>query len=53
MLDPERAAHVLLVQRDDAPLIVADGYHRISAAHLLDESAEVPGLEASLRRRDR
>jgi hypothetical protein len=39
---------VLLVQRDNAPLIVADGYHRISAAHLQDESAEVPAVEAHL-----
>lgn len=39
---------VLLVQREDAPLIVADGYHRVSAAHLQDESAEVPAVEASL-----
>lgn len=45
----EPLSPVLLVQRDDAPLIVADGYHRISAAHLQDESAEVPALEASLR----
>ena len=39
---------VLLVQREDGPLIVADGYHRVSAAHLQDESAEVPAVEASL-----
>jgi hypothetical protein len=39
---------VLLVQREDGPLIVADGYHRISAAHLQDESAEVPAVEASV-----
>lgn len=39
---------VLLVQREDGPLIVADGYHRISAAHLKDESTEVPAIEASL-----
>ncbi len=39
---------VLLVEREDLPLIVADGYHRVSAAHLEDESAEVPALEASL-----
>jgi hypothetical protein len=41
-------APVLLVQRENAPLIVADGYHRISAAHLQDESTEVPAVEASL-----
>jgi hypothetical protein len=40
---------VLLVQREDGPLIVADGYHRVSAAHLQDESAEVPAVEASLK----
>jgi hypothetical protein len=44
-------APVLLVQRDDGPLIIADGYHRVSAAHLQDESAEVPAIEASIRNR--
>lgn len=44
-------APVLLVQRDDGPLIIADGYHRVSAAHLQDESAEVPAIEASIRDR--
>ncbi len=39
---------VLLVEREGAPLIIADGYHRVSAAHLQDESAEVPAVEASL-----
>ncbi len=39
---------VLLVEREGGPLIVADGYHRVSAAHLRDESAEVPAVEASL-----
>jgi hypothetical protein len=39
---------VLLVEREDGPLIVADGYHRISAAHLQDESAGVPAVEAAL-----
>ena len=43
----EALSPVLLVQRDDAPLIVADGYHRVSAAHLQGESAEVPAVEAS------
>ncbi len=41
-------APVLLVQRDDGPLIVADGYHRVSAAHLQDESANVPAVEAGV-----
>ena len=39
---------VLLVEREDGPLIIADGYHRISAAHLVDESAPVPAVEAHL-----
>jgi len=42
---------VLLVEREDGPLIIADGYHRVSAAHLTDESAGVPAVEVSLRRR--
>lgn len=33
---------VLLVRPRRGPLIVADGYHRVSAARLLDEAAEVP-----------
>jgi hypothetical protein len=41
-------APILLVQREDGPLIIADGYHRTSAAHLLDESTEVPAIEAHL-----
>lgn len=44
----KKLAPALLVQREDAPLIVADGYHRISAAHTLDESTEVPAVEASI-----
>jgi hypothetical protein len=44
----EPLAPVLLVERENAPLIVADGYHRISAAHLQDESTAVPAVEASL-----
>ena len=43
-----KLAPALLVQRENAPLIVADGYHRISAAHILDESTEVPAVEASI-----
>lgn len=42
---------VLLVEREDRPLIVADGYHRLSAAHVVDESSEVPAVEASLKER--
>jgi hypothetical protein len=41
-------APILVVQREDGPLIIADGYHRTSAAHLVDESAEVPAVEAHL-----
>ncbi len=36
---------VLLVRGDGrigSPLIVADGYHRICAVHLVDEDAEIP-----------
>ncbi|MDQ6842095.1 MAG: hypothetical protein M3025_06705 [Actinomycetota bacterium] len=44
----EPLSPVLLVQRENGPLIIADGYHRISAAHRQDESAEVPAVEASL-----
>ncbi len=36
----------VLVVRGDArravPLVVADGYHRICASHLLDENADIP-----------
>ncbi len=46
--DGKPLSPVLLVEREDGPLIVADGYHRVSAAHLEDESAEVPAVEASL-----
>jgi hypothetical protein len=34
-------APVLLVRPKRGPLIVADGYHRVSASHLLDESTQV------------
>jgi hypothetical protein len=43
---------VLLVQRDDGPLIVADGYHRTSAAYLVDEDTVVRAVEAHLGSRD-
>jgi hypothetical protein len=46
----EPRSPVLLVQREDGPLIIADGYHRVSAARLHDESAEVSAVEASLPR---
>lgn len=41
-------APILIVQREDGPLVIADGYHRVSAAHLVDESAEVPAVEAHI-----
>ncbi len=41
-------APVLIIQREDGPLIIADGYHRTSAAHLIDEGSEVPAVEAHL-----
>jgi hypothetical protein len=44
----EPLAPILLVEREDGPLILADGYHRVSAAHLRDESTAVPAVEASL-----
>ena len=42
---------VLLVRGDAAggrPLLIADGYHRVCAAHLLDENAEIPCRLVSL-----
>ena len=41
----ERLSPVLLVRgrlAEDAPLVVADGYHRISASYHLDENADIP-----------
>ncbi|MGZ4671952.1 MAG: hypothetical protein ACXV3B_03480 [Ilumatobacteraceae bacterium] len=41
----DRLSPVLLVRGDAVagrPLLIADGYHRVCAAHLLDEDAEVP-----------
>jgi hypothetical protein len=40
-----RLSPVLLVRgraRDDVPLVVADGYHRICASYHLDENADIP-----------
>ena len=39
---------ILLVQREDGALIIADGYHRTSAAYVLDESTAVAAVEAHL-----
>ena len=44
----EPLSPILLVEREEGPLIIADGYHRTSAAHLVDESADVPAIEAHL-----
>jgi hypothetical protein len=36
---------VLLIRGDatrDLPLVIADGFHRVCAAHVLDEDAEIP-----------
>ena len=41
----ERLSPVLLVRGDAscaAPLLVADGYHRICASYVLDEDADIP-----------
>ncbi|HVC08084.1 MAG TPA: hypothetical protein VND98_10935 [Solirubrobacterales bacterium] len=34
-------APVMLVRPKSGPLIIADGYHRVSASHILDESTLV------------
>lgn len=39
---------VLLVRPKTGALIIADGYHRVSAARLLDESAMVPCVVVSI-----
>ena len=49
--DKEPLSPVLLVRGDagdDRALIVADGYHRICAVHVLDENAEIPCRMADL-----
>ena len=41
----ERLSPVLLVRGDasvGAPLVIADGYHRICASHQIDEDADIP-----------
>jgi hypothetical protein len=43
--DDEPLSPVLLVRGDGragAPLLIADGYHRVCAVHLLDEDAAIP-----------
>jgi hypothetical protein len=44
----EALAPVQLVRLKRGPLIVADGYHRVSASHLLDESKPVPCVLVSV-----
>jgi len=41
-------APVMLVRLKGGPLIVADGYHRVSASHLIDESTMVPCVLVSV-----
>lgn len=46
----QRLSPVLLVRGDatrDLPLVIADGFHRVCAAHVLNEDAEVPCRIAS------
>jgi hypothetical protein len=41
----QQLSPVLVVRGDalrDAPLVIADGYHRICASHVLDEDADIP-----------
>jgi hypothetical protein len=46
--DGKALAPVMLVRLKQGPLIVADGYHRVSASHLLDESTLVPCVLVSV-----
>jgi hypothetical protein len=49
----ERLSPILLVRGDacvGAPLVVADGYHRICASYYLDEDADIPCRLVSLPR---
>lgn len=46
--DGKRMAPVMLVRLKRGPLIVADGYHRLSASHLIDESTPVPCVLVSV-----
>jgi hypothetical protein len=46
--DGEALAPVMLVRFKRGPLIVADGYHRVSASHVLDESTLVPCVLVSV-----
>lgn len=44
----EKISPVLLVRRKHGKLLVADGYHRISAAYICDESTMVPCVLVSI-----
>lgn len=44
----EKISPVLLVRRKRGKLLIADGYHRVSAAHACDESTMVPCVLASI-----
>jgi hypothetical protein len=46
--DGKAIAPVQLVRLKRGPLIVADGYHRVSASYLLDESTPVPCVLVSI-----
>jgi hypothetical protein len=46
--DGKALAPVQLVRLKRGPLIVADGYHRVSASHVLDESTMVPCVLVSV-----
>jgi hypothetical protein len=46
--DGKAMAPVMLVRLKRGPLIVADGYHRVSASHVLDESTMVPCVLVSV-----
>jgi hypothetical protein len=46
--DGKAMAPVMLVRLRRGPLIVADGYHRVSASHVLDESTMVPCVPVSV-----
>ncbi|MGI8429029.1 MAG: hypothetical protein ACR2OB_06925 [Solirubrobacteraceae bacterium] len=39
---------VLLVRPKTGPLVLADGYHRVSAGHLIDESTMIPSVLVSI-----
>src|SRR6202035_5915580 len=46
--DGKALAPVMLVRLKRGPLIIADGYHRVGASHVLDESTMVPCVLVSV-----